>query len=134
MCVKKSGFDSINKEINMGLQNKSPNPTSELHREMRRIHTGKIREIPMKSCDRLEEALLQCHRRMPEGPARRSGCRHLNKAFAECVVAEACPEESEAVRSLCSSGGTSLKRKQCEYAQLSLSLCLSRHQREFEQR
>ena len=118
----------------MGLQNKSPNPTSELHREMRRIHTGKIREIPMKSCDRLEEALLQCHRRMPEGPARKSGCRHLNKAFAECVVAEACPEESEAVRSLCSSGGTSLKRKQCEYAQLSLSLCLSRHQREFEQR
>lgn len=94
----------------------------------------KIREIPMRSCDRLEEALLQCHRRMPEGPARRSGCRHLNKAFAECVVAEACPEESEAVRSFCSSGGTSLKRKQCEDAQLSLSLCLSRHQRQFEQR
>ncbi|CAF2044468.1 hypothetical protein BRARA_I02728 [Brassica rapa] len=85
------------------------------------------------SCDRLQEALLQCHRRMPEGPARRSGCRHLNKALAECVVGEACPEEYEAVRSFCSSGGTSLKRKQCEEAQFSLSLCLSRHQRDFEQ-
>lgn len=84
------------------------------------------------SCDRLQEALLQCHRRMPEGPARRSGCRHLNKALAECVVGEACPEEYEAVRSFCSSGGTSLKRKQCEDAQFSLSLCLSRHQRDFE--
>ncbi|CAH2034685.1 unnamed protein product [Thlaspi arvense] len=88
----------------------------------------------MRSCDRLQEALLQCHRRMPEGPARNSGCRHLNKALAECVVAEVCPEESEAVRSFCSSGGTSLKRKQCEEAQFSLSLCLSRHQRNFEKR
>ncbi|CAA7061289.1 unnamed protein product [Microthlaspi erraticum] len=89
--------------------------------------------MPMRSCDRLQEALLQCHRRMPE-PARRSGCRHLNKALAECFVAEACPEEFEVVRSFCSSGGTSLKRKQCEEAQFSLSLCLSRHQRQYEQR
>ncbi|EFH70093.1 hypothetical protein ARALYDRAFT_313968 [Arabidopsis lyrata subsp. lyrata] len=108
----------------MGSKIKSPNLTNDDNRIIKE-------DI---SCDRLQEALLQCHRRMPEGPARRSGCRHLNKAFAECVVAEACPEESEAVRSLCSSGGTSLKRKQCEDAQLSLSLCLSRHQREFEQR
>ncbi|CAN8313797.1 unnamed protein product [Cochlearia groenlandica] len=88
----------------------------------------------MRSCDRLQEALLQCHRRMPEGPARNSGCRHLNRALAECVVSEACPEESEAVRSLCSSSGTSLKRKQCDEAKLSLSLCLSRHQRQYEQK
>ncbi|CAH8384373.1 unnamed protein product [Eruca vesicaria subsp. sativa] len=95
------------------------------------IGKGNQGGMRLRSCDRLQEALLQCHRRMPEGPARRSGCRHLNKALAECMVGEACPEEYEAVRSLCASGGTSLKRKQCEEANFSLSLCLSRHQRDY---
>lgn len=76
-------------------------------------------------CERLEQALRECHKRLPEGPARRSACRHLNRALAECLVATACPSEAEAVRSLCSSGGTALKRSQCEQAKFSLSFCLS---------
>ncbi|KAH7542205.1 hypothetical protein FEM48_Zijuj02G0048500 [Ziziphus jujuba var. spinosa] len=72
-----------------------------------------------------KQALIECHRRMPVGPARESACRHLNRATAQCLVSMACPEECEAVRSLCSSSGTALKRSQCQAAQVSLSVCLS---------
>ncbi|KAK7303737.1 hypothetical protein RJT34_14650 [Clitoria ternatea] len=78
-------------------------------------------------CERLERALRECHRRVPAGPPRDTACRHLNHALAICLVSFACPQESEAVRTLCSTAGTSLKRHQCQQAQLSLSLCLSSH-------
>ncbi|XP_068318939.1 uncharacterized protein [Pyrus communis] len=83
--------------------------------------TAKLRE-----CDRLQRALTDCHKRI--GPGREAACRHLNRGLAECLVSVACPEEWEAVRSLCGSGGTGLKRSQCQEAQLSLSVCLSSHQ------
>ncbi|XP_057433386.1 uncharacterized protein LOC130726176 [Lotus japonicus] len=76
-------------------------------------------------CDTLQRALEDCHRRIPSGLARDSACRHINHALAMCLVSLACPHEIEAVRTLCSSTGTSLKRHQCQQAQLSLSLCLS---------
>ncbi|GMY34952.1 putative cytochrome c oxidase biogenesis protein Cmc1 [Fagus crenata] len=76
-------------------------------------------------CDRIERALMECHKRIPFGPARESACKHLNRGLAQCLVSLACPHESEAVRTLCSSGGTALKRAQCREAQLSLSVCLS---------
>ncbi|XP_059658002.1 uncharacterized protein LOC132304367 [Cornus florida] len=79
-------------------------------------------------CERLHRALWDCHRRIPAGPPREAACRHLNRSLAECLVAEACPGESELVRSLCSSGGTALKRSQCQQAQVSLGVCLSSHQ------
>ncbi|XP_015873688.3 uncharacterized protein LOC107410731 [Ziziphus jujuba] len=79
----------------------------------------------IRGCERLQRALIECHRRMPVGPARESACRHLNRATAQCLVSVACPEECEAVRSLCSSSGTALKRSQCQAAQVSLSVCLS---------
>ncbi|XP_058182614.1 uncharacterized protein LOC131300680 [Rhododendron vialii] len=79
-------------------------------------------------CERLHRALSECHRRVPKGPGQEAACRHLNRSLAECLVAEACPTEVEAVRSLCSSGGTALKRSQCQQAQLFLSVCLSSHQ------
>ncbi|KAL5097926.1 hypothetical protein RYX36_002253 [Vicia faba] len=75
-------------------------------------------------CERLQRALLECHRRVPSGPGQNFACRHLNNAFAVCVVSLACPEESDAVRNLCSSAGTALKRRQCQQAQISLSVCL----------
>ncbi|KAJ4702526.1 COX assembly mitochondrial protein [Melia azedarach] len=84
-------------------------------------------EATTGGCEKLHKALCECHRRVASGPVRESVCRHLNRSLAECLVAEACPEESEAVRSLCSSGGTALKRSQCQQAQLSLSVCLSSH-------
>ncbi|XP_062095705.1 uncharacterized protein LOC133801500 [Humulus lupulus] len=79
-------------------------------------------------CRRLQRALSECHRRIPLGPARDSACRHLNRALAECLVSTTCPEQYEAVKSLCSSSGTVLKRSQCQEAQLSLSVCLSYYQ------
>ncbi|KAL1537574.1 hypothetical protein AAHA92_30070 [Salvia divinorum] len=82
-------------------------------------------------CDRLYRALSDCHRRISAGPTREAACRQLNRSLAECMVAAACPEESDAVRTLCSSGGTAVKRRQCERAKLSLSVCLSTHQAEF---
>ncbi|KAI3935413.1 hypothetical protein MKW98_027553 [Papaver atlanticum] len=72
-------------------------------------------------CERFHRALCECHKRIPAGPTRDSACRHLNRSLAQCLVSVACPSESEVVRSLCSSGGTSLKRSQCQQAQLSLS-------------
>ncbi|PON84322.1 Cytochrome c oxidase biogenesis protein Cmc1-like [Trema orientale] len=72
-------------------------------------------------CRRLQRALSECHRRIPSGPARNSACRHLNRALAECLVSTACPDQYDAVKSLCSSSGTALKRSQCQEAQLSLS-------------
>ncbi|KAL6198622.1 hypothetical protein ACLB2K_028411 [Fragaria x ananassa] len=81
-------------------------------------------------CDRLQRALVECHRQIPAGRAWESGCRHLNRGLAECLVSVACPDEAEAVRSLCGSGGTGLKRTQCQQAQLSLSVCLSSLQRQ----
>ncbi|KAI4338738.1 hypothetical protein MLD38_023758 [Melastoma candidum] len=79
-------------------------------------------------CERLQKALCDCHRRIPGGFGRNTACRPLNQALAQCLVSEACPDESEAVRSMCGSGGTALKRSQCQQAQLSLSICLSSHQ------
>ncbi|KAK9156275.1 hypothetical protein Sjap_003755 [Stephania japonica] len=79
-------------------------------------------------CERLQRALVECHRRVPAGPPRAAACRHLNRSLAECVVSIACPGECEAVRSLCSSAGTALKRSQCQRAQLDLSVCISSHQ------
>ncbi|KAG6573459.1 hypothetical protein SDJN02_25359, partial [Cucurbita argyrosperma subsp. argyrosperma] len=89
------------------------------------VPTGKAPIGGDGGCERLEKALRDCHKRLPEGPARRSGCWHLNRSFAECLVATVCPNEAEAVRTLCSSGGTALKRSQCEEAKFSFSLCLS---------
>ncbi|KAK7329499.1 hypothetical protein VNO77_23669 [Canavalia gladiata] len=83
-------------------------------------------------CERMERALRECHRRVPSGPSRDSACRHLNHAFAMCLVSLACPHESDAVRALCSTAGTALKRHQCQQAQLSLSLCLSSNQHYFD--
>ncbi|XP_044507365.1 uncharacterized protein LOC123226882 isoform X2 [Mangifera indica] len=82
----------------------------------------------MSGCERLQKALCECHKRVGSSSrTRESACRHLNRALAQCLVAEVCPEESEAVQSLCASGGTALKRSQCQQAQLSLSFCLSSH-------
>ncbi|KAB1222116.1 hypothetical protein CJ030_MR2G018434 [Morella rubra] len=78
-----------------------------------------------KECDRLLRSLEECHRRVRAGPVRDMACKHLNLALAQCLVSSACQEESGAVRAHCSSVGTSLKRAQCQQAQLSLSLCLS---------
>ncbi|KAL7170487.1 hypothetical protein ACSBR2_035374 [Camellia fascicularis] len=63
----------------------------------------------MGSCDRLQRALLECYRRVPDGPPREAACRYLNWSLAECLVAVACPEEAETVWRLCSSRGTALK-------------------------
>ncbi|KDP40408.1 hypothetical protein JCGZ_03758 [Jatropha curcas] len=79
-------------------------------------------------CERLHSALRECHRRISPGTGREVSCRHLNRGLAQCLVSVACPGEAELVRSLCASGGTSLKRSQCQQAQLSLSICLSSHQ------
>ncbi|KAJ0097509.1 hypothetical protein Patl1_27181 [Pistacia atlantica] len=85
-------------------------------------------EATMGGCDRLQKALCECHKRVGSSSRTRdSACRHLNRALVQCLVSEACPEESEAVRSLCASGGTALKRSQCQQAQLSLSVCISSH-------
>ncbi|CAK9151634.1 unnamed protein product [Ilex paraguariensis] len=84
--------------------------------------------MPVSQCDRLYQALRDCHRRLPAGPQREAACRHLNRSLAECLVAVSCPDESEAVKALCSTGGTALKRSQCQQAQLSLAVCLSSHQ------
>uniref|UniRef100_A0A7N0RFS6 COX assembly mitochondrial protein n=1 Tax=Kalanchoe fedtschenkoi TaxID=63787 RepID=A0A7N0RFS6_KALFE len=94
---------------------------------------GRTRPSPPKPddptrCDRLHRALSDCHRRIPAGRARQSACRHLNRSLAECLVSVVCPDEAEAVRTLCSSSGTELKRSQCQGAQLSLAVCLSAHQ------
>ncbi|OAY26569.1 hypothetical protein MANES_16G057400v8 [Manihot esculenta] len=83
--------------------------------------------VPVE-CQRLHQALCECHRRVSPGLEREVSCRHLNRALAQCVVSVACPEELEVVRSLCASGGTALKRSQCQRAQLSLSVCLASHQ------
>ncbi|KAL5977497.1 hypothetical protein ACLOJK_021844 [Asimina triloba] len=79
-------------------------------------------------CDRLHEALCDCHRRFRSSLERDVACRHLNRALATCLVAGACPSESEAVSALCASSGTAQKRAQCQQAQLSLSVCLASHQ------
>lgn len=73
----------------------------------------------------MERALDECQRRVPAGPAREAACKHLSRGLAQCLVAEACPDESEAVQTLCRSAGTALKREQCQQAQLSLAVCLS---------
>ncbi|KAL3616735.1 hypothetical protein CASFOL_039129 [Castilleja foliolosa] len=86
--------------------------------------------VNVDGCERLYRALGDCHRRIPAGVSREAACRHINRSLAECLVATACPDELEAVRNLCSSGGTALKRHQCQQAQLSLSACLSSHQTE----
>ncbi|KAJ1691905.1 hypothetical protein LUZ63_016060 [Rhynchospora breviuscula] len=85
------------------------------------------------NCDRLLRSLTDCHRHSgPGGRGREAQCRHLNRALAECVVSAFCGDEAEAVRSLCGSAGTSLKRSQCQRAQIRLSGCLSNsaHQRQ----
>ncbi|KAK5831200.1 uncharacterized protein LOC108453388 [Gossypium arboreum] len=79
-------------------------------------------------CENLQRALSECYQRFGPGATRHAACRHLNRALAECLVSFVCPDESEAVRTLCGSGGTLLKRSQCQQAQLSLSVCISSHQ------
>ncbi|KAK7303733.1 hypothetical protein RJT34_14646 [Clitoria ternatea] len=56
--------------------------------------------------------LRECHRRVPSNPPRDIVCRHLNHALAICLVSLACSHESQAVQTLCSTAGTSLKRHQ----------------------
>lgn len=80
------------------------------------------------NCDALRRALIECHHRVHSELQRSIACRHLNRSLAECVLSAFCPDEAEAVRSLCSSAGTALKRSQCRDAQLSLAVCLSSHQ------
>nr|GLL49095.1 hypothetical protein CDL12_12753 [Ipomoea trifida] len=82
----------------------------------------------LNKCDRLFKSLTDCHRRIRGSLDRDIACRHLNRSLAQCLVAEACPDESDAVRSLCSSGGTALKRHQCSQAKLALSVCIASHQ------
>ncbi|VFR00980.1 unnamed protein product [Cuscuta campestris] len=72
----------------------------------------------LNKCSQLYEALTNCHRRIRGGLDREIACRHLNRSLAQCLVAEVCPDESDAVRSLCSSGGTAIKRQQCREAQV----------------
>ncbi|XP_075489095.1 uncharacterized protein LOC142527970 [Primulina tabacum] len=95
---------------------------------MSRPYSSPPPTVNVHNCERLHRALAECHRRIPAGPSRQSACRHLNHSLAECLVAVVCPEEFEAVRSLCSSGGTAIKRRQCHRAQLELATCLSTHQ------
>jgi len=95
-------------------------------RDLKRTRKTKMRRED--TCERVENALRECHRRIPAGPSRDSACRHLSQALAMCLVSSVCPEQSEAVRTLCSTAGTALKRRQCQQAQFSLSLCLSSHQ------
>ncbi|CAL1402400.1 unnamed protein product [Linum trigynum] len=83
---------------------------------------------PAAACEKLQNALRECYRRIPAGLGRDAACRHLNLGLAKCLVSAACPEEAEAVRSLCTSGGTALKRSQCQQAELSLAVCLGSHQ------
>ncbi|CAN6168476.1 unnamed protein product [Urochloa humidicola] len=70
-------------------------------------------------CASMQRALAECHRRPNT---------HVNRALAECVVTSCCPDETEAVRTLCGSAGTALKRTQCQRARIDLSLCLEAHQ------
>ncbi|KAF8390900.1 hypothetical protein HHK36_023199 [Tetracentron sinense] len=81
--------------------------------------------VSVGKCEPLERAFMECLRRVPAGVQRDMACRHLNQSLANCLVSVACPREWEAVQSLCSSTGTSLKRSQCLQAQHSLSFCLS---------
>ncbi|KAM3384862.1 hypothetical protein ACQJBY_009075 [Aegilops geniculata] len=79
-------------------------------------------------CASAHRALAECHRRAARGPLQPEVlCRHLNRALAECVVSMCCPGETDAVRTLCGSSGTALKRSQCERARIDLSLCLEAH-------
>uniref|UniRef100_A0ACD5YX05 Uncharacterized protein n=1 Tax=Avena sativa TaxID=4498 RepID=A0ACD5YX05_AVESA len=80
-------------------------------------------------CASTHRALTECHRRASRGALQPEVlCRHLNRALAECVVTMCCPSQTEAVRTLCGSSGTALKRSQCERARIDLSLCLEAHQ------
>ncbi|KAG0470865.1 hypothetical protein HPP92_017565 [Vanilla planifolia] len=83
---------------------------------------------PPLECASLQRALRECYRRMRDELQREIACRHLNRKLAECLVSTFCPDEAEAVRSLCSSAGTALKRSLCRNAQLSLSVCLESYQ------
>ncbi|KAJ8642004.1 hypothetical protein MRB53_018698 [Persea americana] len=69
-------------------------------------------EANVARCDHLHQALRDCHRRFSHRYEREISCRHLNRALANCLVSVACPSEFDAVRSLCSSSGTALKRSQ----------------------
>ncbi|KAL5198991.1 hypothetical protein ABZP36_002503 [Zizania latifolia] len=85
-------------------------------------------EVP-RPCASAHRALAECRRRALRGPLKPEVlCRHLNRALAECVVTSCCPGETEAVRTLCGSAGTALKRSQCQRARIDLSLCLEAHQ------
>lgn len=80
-------------------------------------------------CASTQRALAECRRRAARGPLQPEVlCRHLNRALAECVVTACCPDEIDAVRTLCGSAGTALKRKQCQRARIDLALCLEAHQ------
>ncbi|XP_068655031.1 uncharacterized protein [Aristolochia californica] len=85
-------------------------------------------DAAVAGCERQYRALCECHRRFGDLYQRDFGCRHLNHALALCIVSTCCPAESDAVQALCASGGTKLKREQCQRAQVDLSACLSFHQ------
>ncbi|KAK8946949.1 hypothetical protein KSP39_PZI006905 [Platanthera zijinensis] len=93
-----------------------------------RVGSEKAGSPASARCDTLHRALRECHGRFRDDLQRSIACRHLNRSLAECLVSALCPEEAEAVRSLCSSAGTSLKRSQCRDSQLALSVCLASHQ------
>ncbi|KAG2646210.1 hypothetical protein PVAP13_2KG494900 [Panicum virgatum] len=80
-------------------------------------------------CASTQRALAECRRRAARGPLQPEAlCRHLSRALAECVVTACCPDEIEAVRTLCGSAGTELRRTQCQRARIDLSICLEAHQ------
>ncbi|KAG9438917.1 hypothetical protein H6P81_019082 [Aristolochia fimbriata] len=87
-----------------------------------------VGEAAVAGCERQHRALCECHRRFGDSFQRDFACRHVNRALALCIVSTCCPAESDAVRELCASGGTKLKREQCQRAQVDLSACLSSHQ------
>jgi hypothetical protein len=100
---------------------------------LRREPEAKVSSAPVLPlpgpCATAQRALAECHRRAARGPLQPEVlCRHLNRALAECVVTACCPDETEAVRNLCGSAGTALKRTQCQRARIDLSLCLEAHQ------
>ena len=76
-------------------------------------------------CASTQRSLAQCRRRAARGPLLPEVLyRHLNRALAECVVTACCPDETDAVRTLCCSAGTALKRNQCQRARIDLALCM----------
>eukprot|EP01018_Ginkgo_biloba_P026668 Gb_11294 [translate_table: standard] len=88
---------------------------------------GEKRSTVKDKCRSKMLALRDCHLKFRE-PDRAIFCKHINHAFAVCLISTACPSQADAVQTYCSSSGTALKRKQCKEAQISLELCIAAHQ------